>query len=327
MKSEVIRLYENRNDVTLTTYVIADSPEMLNGKPRPAVLICPGGAYLGCSESEGEPVALRFVSMGYHAFVLRYSVYYEGENNSGFPDLSKPLTVNPHCVHPTPMREIGKAMLIIREHAEEWHVRMDKIAVCGFSAGAHNAAMYATNWRTDTITEYFHEDPEKFRPAAAILCYTLSDYFFMRDICAGNPPLAAFFGISNTAFLGTAEPSDELLDQASPARHVTENTPPMFLWATSEDTMVPVQNSLIMARALADHHIPFEIHIFEKGPHGLSLADQTTASAKTQIYPDAAKWPELAGSWLMKRFALDLDEKTMYDEMMEKEENRKKSEK
>ena len=77
MKSEVIYLYKDRTDVTLTTYVLDDSREMLNGGKRPAVLICPGGAYLSCSDREGEPVAMAFAAMGYHAFVLRYSTYGE----------------------------------------------------------------------------------------------------------------------------------------------------------------------------------------------------------------------------------------------------------
>ena len=73
MITTTIQLYEERPDVSLTTYVLADSPELLKGKRRPAVLICPGGAYLNCSDREAEPVALRFAAMGYHAFVLRYS--------------------------------------------------------------------------------------------------------------------------------------------------------------------------------------------------------------------------------------------------------------
>ncbi len=78
MIPKTIQLYANRPDVTLTTYVLADSPELLNGKVRPAVLVCPGGAYLNCSDREAEPVALRFAAMGYHAFVLRYSTYGNG---------------------------------------------------------------------------------------------------------------------------------------------------------------------------------------------------------------------------------------------------------
>ena len=281
MKSEVIKLYENREDVTLTTYIYADSPELLKGKKRPAVIICPGGGYFSCTDLEAEPVALRFASMGYHAFVLRYSVYREGQTDV-FPDFFKPLPVKEHCKHPAPMRDIGRAVLLIREHEEEWLVDVDRIALCGFSAGGHNVAMYAANWQTELFSEYFHEDKEKFRPAAAILGYSLTDYIFMKEYTSQmNPMDKAFFGASNTAFVGEALPSDELLDAVSPARHVTENMPPVFLWATASDGLVPVQHSIRMAHALADHKIPFELLIFEEGPHGLSLANQASAEAKT----------------------------------------------
>ena len=316
MKTEIIRLYEDRNDATLTTYILEDSTEMLRGKSRPAILICPGGAYMNCSDREGEPVAMKFASMGYHTFVLRYSTYSQGSME--FPDLSGQLPPKKECQHPTPVREIGKSMLIIREHAKEWLVDPDRIAVCGFSAGAHNAAMYAVNWHTELISGYFGEEREKFRPAAVILGYTLSDYIYMRDKTGEmNPMDAAFFKASITAFLGTPDPSEAQLDEVSPARHVTENTPPMYLWATAGDKLVPVQHSLRMAHALADQNIPFELHIFEKGPHGLALSTQATAEAKSQVYPDAAKWADLAGCWLEKRFALPLEEKCSYEELLQ----------
>ncbi len=75
MITETIKLIEEREDVTLTTYVWGDSPELLKGKARPAVLICPGGGYFSCCDREAEPVAFAFAAMGYHTFVLRYSVY------------------------------------------------------------------------------------------------------------------------------------------------------------------------------------------------------------------------------------------------------------
>ena len=117
MITQTIKLYEQRDDVTLTTYVLADSPELLNGKKRPAVLVCPGGGYLGCSDREAEPVALRFAAMGYHAFVLRYSTHSRGEH--GIFPLPKDMEVNPSSVHPGPMRDIGKAFLAIRARADE----------------------------------------------------------------------------------------------------------------------------------------------------------------------------------------------------------------
>jgi acetyl esterase/lipase len=315
MHSEVIKFYENREDVTLTTYVIKDSQELLDGKKRPAILICPGGAYLGCSDREAEPVALRFASMGYHAFVLRYSTYME--EKKGFPDFEKEHEVNERCIHPTPMREIGKAMLIVKSHAEEWLVDDDRIAICGFSAGAHNCAMYSVNWDKPVISEYFKEKPEMFKPAAAILGYTLSDYLLMRTLTI-DPMDKMLFSVSNLALTGSKEPDEEMMKEVSPALHVSENTPPMFLWATSEDTLVPVQHTLRMANALADKKIPFEVHIYENGPHGLSLCTQATAQAKSQIYPDAAKWVGQAEAWLEKRFALPLPEVLPWEMMDQK---------
>lgn len=313
MKTEVIQLYNNREDVTLTTYVIADSQEMLNGMKRPAIIICPGGAYLSCSDREAEPIALKFASMGYHAFVLRYSTYLEG--NVGFPDLSKPFEVKEDRIHPTPVREVGKAMMIVREHAEEWLVDTERIAVCGFSAGAHNAAMYGTNWHKPILSDYYSVDAELFRPAAMILGYTLSDYVYMKTKSGQDQMAAGLFAASNTAFLGSPQPSDELLEEVSPARNVTEQTPPTFLWTTAADSLVPVQHSIRMAHALADQAIPFEMHIFEEGPHGLSLANYASAASKSQINADAVKWSELCAAWLEKRFAPNIPEKTEFERL------------
>lgn len=314
MLTEVINLYPDRENVTLTTYVIAEKGELHAQGKRPAVLICPGGGYFNCSDREAEPVALKFASMGYHAFVLRYSTYDEGKNQ--FPDLSRPIEPKEQTKHPAPVRDIGKAMLYIREHAKEWSVDMERVAVCGFSAGAHNSAMYSVYWNTPLLTEFFGVDAKMLRPAAVILGYTLSDYIFMKGV-KKNAMDTAFFEASNTAYLGEPQPSDERLREVSPVYHVTENTPPTFLWATAADGLVPVQHSLRMAQALADHKIPFEIHIFEEGDHGLSVSTQASALSKTMINQDAAQWVPLAERWLKKRFALDLPEKTEFEMLLE----------
>lgn len=307
MLSQTISLYEDRPGVTLTTYVLQDSPELLAGQKRPAVLVCPGGAYLGCSDREGEPVALRFNAMGYHAFVLRYSTY--SLDHPGFDAFGKEeMVVNPHSMYLSPMRDIGKVFLTLHAHAEEWLLDMDKVALCGFSAGAHNSAMYSVYWDRPVIHEFFGEAPVKFKPAAAILAYGLGDYHLMvRKF--DNPIEAKISQTANFAYLGTREPSDELLDTVSPCKQVSPSTPPMFLWATAADTLVPVQNTTLLATALADAKIPFEAHIFEEGPHGLSLADQSTAGNAAFLNADAAQWVGLAENWLRKRFALPLQEK------------------
>lgn len=305
MLIKTIQLYEDCADVTLKTYVLADSPEMRPGMKRPAIIICPGGGYLMCSDREAEPVALSFAAMGYHAFVLRYSVY--GEPGEAMFPLLEDLPVRQRSVYPAAMRDLGKAMLMIREHAGEWLVDTARIGICGFSAGAHNCAMYAVNWKKPVLTEHFGVFPEQLRPALAILCYAVSDYQLMaawRDAPGTDEFSRALSAASAIALHGTKEPSDEQLMLSSAPLHVDADTPPMFLWATSEDAMVPVENTTRMATALAAKGIPFEAHIFEKGPHGLSLATQATANRRQEMDADAAKWLPLAESWLLKRFAL-----------------------
>jgi acetyl esterase/lipase len=306
MITKTIELYENRSDVTLTTYVWADSPILLNGEPRPAILICPGGGYQFCSDREAEPVALRFAAMGYHAFVLRYSTY--GNNLPGFfpvPGEVRELPVNPNSVYPAPLRDLGKAFLTIRAHAEEWRGDMDKIALCGFSAGAHNCAMYSVYWQDPILSEFFGEEPATFKPAAAILGYGIYDYHLMFGEIT-DPIVQSVAHGASIAYFGTTAPTKEVLDTVSPALHVTQNTPPIFLWATAADELVPVENTTRMAHALAQAGVPFEVHIFEQGQHGLALSDQATSGSLQEINIDADKWVGLADAWLKKRFALPL---------------------
>jgi acetyl esterase/lipase len=315
MIHQTIPLYPDRGDVTLTTYVLADSPELLGGQRRPAVLVCPGGAYLGCSDREAEPVALRFAAMGYHAFVLRYSTYNEGA--WGAAPIGADLPVNPRSVHPAPVRDIGRAFLAIRQGADEWRVDTDRIAICGFSAGAHNCAMYAVYWHDPLIGEFLGAEPAALRPAAAILCYGIHDYHLMFG--AVTDPLAqALSDAASIAFLGVKTPAPELLDAVSPALHVSQQTPPTFLWATAADELVPAENTTRMATALAQARVPFEVHIFEAGAHGLSLADQSTADSLLHVDEDARQWVALAESWLKKRFALPLPARPAWLEAMEK---------
>jgi len=308
MKIEKLHLSDKLEKVTLTAYVLDDSPETTKGIKRPGILICPGGAYMFCSDREAEPIALKFAAMGYHAFVLRYSVY----SNSGnqFPQPGKTPVYEPG-MFPGPMQEIGKAMLAIREHGEEWKVDADKIILTGYSAGAHNCAMYSVYWNCEQVAGVLGADPALLKPAAAVLGYGMYDYVRLKEIHknSDNPMDYRLFQDVNYAYFGSDDPDEEAFAAASPALHVTKDTPPMFLWATCEDNVVPVRNTIWMAEALSAAKVPFEVHIYEKGPHGLSTANQLSAEAKEQISPDVADWLGCSERWLLKRFALELPEK------------------
>ena len=300
---EKINVYPDRDDVTLTTYVLDNSVEMLNGEKRGAVLVLPGGAFLYCTDREAEPVAMGFSAQGYHTFVLRYSVYNEnkGENTNDniLPDMEKPWVEKPGVIFPGPVLDILKALQIIRNHAEEWRVNMDKIALCGFSAGGYEAAMYAVNWNKPLITDHLGGEAP-IRPAAVICGYMMSDYRVFLNVDAGK----TLFGASVRAFTGEWVLKDaELADKMSPCLQVDEEMPPTFLWATADDQTADVSQTLKMASALSEKKVPFEMHIFEKGRHGMVLATYATAGDPTQLSSDVAQWLPLAEHWLVKRLA------------------------
>ncbi len=235
MHYDEVKLYEGREDVRLTAYILDDSVEMLNGGKKGAILICPGGGYLYCSDREGEPVAMAFAAMGYHTFVLRYSVYNENKGANTleniFPDMSKPWVEKPNVKFPGPVRDVGRAMLYIKEHATDWHIDMEKVALCGFSAGGHNCLMYSIYYNQPIVTDFLGIGTEGLRPAAVVLGYTASDYMPLVSEDAENNPMT---NAINLALMGTDGITDkELAMKLSPCRLVNENTPPMFLWTTA----------------------------------------------------------------------------------------------
>lgn len=298
MIHEKIFLYEGREDVYLRTFVREPDEELYFGEPFPAVLICPGGGYLNCSEREAEPVAMRFAAMGYHAFVLDYSVY---GNGAHLANIAAVRGARKETMHPQPHLDIGNALKLIARHKEEWKVDIDRVSLMGFSAGAHNCAMYAVNY-------------ERFggiKPLTCVLGYGLFDYTLMPFPKSGEKDGEKLGPreIMNIAYFGESNPSAERLLEVSPARHVKADTPPMFIWATFGDSLLVCRQSLGLADALSQAGVPFEIHIFEDGPHGLALADQASAAARYETDVDAANWVRLAESWLKKRMALKLLDK------------------
>lgn len=298
---EKLFLHENRPDVFLTTYLWEPSPELPAGERRPLVLVCPGGGYLNCSDREAEPVALRFAAMGYHAAVLRYSTY--GERRDDFSRLSTDDYVKPHVLYPAQLRELGMAMLLLKRNAARWRIDSDKIAICGFSAGAHNCAMYAVSWNRPVLTEALGAEAEALKPATVILGYPVVDFGLTEGVCAADMPLYADM---YRAFFGTDAPGRAQFDAVNPALHISRDTPPAFIWTTAADATVPPRNSLSLAAALSAQGVPFELHVFEDGPHGMGLCDQTSAGVAQHMNAAAARWPELADAWLKKRFALSI---------------------
>ncbi|MFA7230495.1 MAG: alpha/beta hydrolase [Victivallaceae bacterium] len=225
-------------------------------EPRGAVLICPGGAYTHRAPHEGFNVAVKFNELGFHAFVVQYRVA-------------------PYRF-PAPQQDALRSLKIIRANADKWNVKADKIAVCGFSAGGHLAASTGTVFDQINADAGDAADQYSNRPDALILCYPV--------ISSGSKAHRGSF----QQLLGEKS-SEQEQATLSLEKRVSGATPPTFLWHTAADPGVPVENSLFFAQALQDNKVPFELHIFPHGRHGLGLADEL---------PNVATWPALCATWL-----------------------------
>ena len=266
MVNKVIKIYENKEDVYLITYV---SDITCEKDPRDAMLVLPGGAYEGCCvDREGEPIALAFLAKGAQCFVLNYSV-------------------KENAKYPTPLVDAALAMKYIKEHAKEYNINPDRVFVTGFSAGGHLAAALGSFWDEDVIYENCDMPKGMAKPAGAILGYPV--------ISSGR--FAHVGSFQN--LLGKKDPSQEELDRYSVEKHVTAKTVPTFLWHTATDEGVPCENSLMMAMALSAAKIPFELHIFPQGCHGLALANHVTSFHNPNMeYQNVEKWVDMAYEWL-----------------------------
>lgn len=221
--------------------------------------------------------------------------------NLDFQNLPDP---NEKSAYPQPLVDLAKAMLIVRENAGKWLVDTNKIAVCGFSAGGHLAASLGVHWQSGMLREKLNTDNEWLKPNAVILGYPLLDYQLMKEKVEEDPNEFArgFWEISNKAVFGTPHPTEDQLLEVSPVKHVSVQTPATFIWHTADDALVYAENALNLATALARHKVPYELHVFESGVHGLSLSDETTAGNESHINEDCQVWFDLAAKWLNKRF-------------------------
>ena len=230
--------------------------------PGAAVIVAPGGGYgFLASNHEGRQVANWFNSLGVTAFVLKYRL-------------------GPRYHHPIELGDAQRAIRWVRSHAQEFGVSSDRIGIMGFSAGGHLASTAETHFDNGDPKASDSIDRVSSRPDFAILGYPVITF---------EPPYAHSGSAEN--LLGE-NPDPKLIDELSNERHVTARTPPTFLFSTSEDTAVPSENSVSFYAALHRAGVPAELHIFEKGPHGvgLDLGD-----------PVLGEWPPLLAHWLRAR--------------------------
>lgn len=267
LKEHFAALAEFDSPAYLDVYAPSQSPELGDDRRYPSVLVCPGGGYGMTSDREAEPIAFALLGRGLGAFVLRYSVA--------------------PARYPKALLEVGAAMAYIRQNAEKYGVQEDAISVMGFSAGGHLAGNYGTHWDREVL-DPLHVEKEFLRPNGLILCYGVLSFGEMTHLGS----------VKN--LLGP-DATEEQRRALSFEHAVSESTPPTFLWHTCTDKAVPVENSLYAAEALAKFQIPFELHVYPEGGHGLSVASWVTTRDENYLPPKyLTKWIDDCANWVLR---------------------------
>lgn len=240
-------------------------PARPDGQKTPAIVICPGGGYRHLAMGhEGHEIANWLRSIGIAGVILEYR-----HRGKGYG-------------HPVPLRDVQRAMRLVRHHADDWGVDKEKVGVLGFSAGGHLASSVSVHYDAGKQEAEDAIERQSCRPDFAVLCYGVLTF--------GQP--FSHKG-SQRNLLGKDAPK-ELVQRMSSERHIDDKTPPTFLWHTTEDRVVPPENSIAYYLALKKHKVPCEMHLFEKGRHGIGLGKGHAAS----------RWPELCRLWLQARGVL-----------------------
>ncbi len=266
MRYEKIPMSETDKNVFLEAYISDSIP----GKKRKAILVFPGGAYAEiCNDREGEPIALAFLAQGFNAFVLHYSI--GGEDR----------------VYPLQLREVALAMKHIKDNAEEYRIDPDELFTVGFSAGGHLAASSGVFWKRPEVTEGLDIPFGYNKPRGVMPIYPVI-----------NPE---GHGFSFVMLLGTDNATKEQLDYVSVDRHVDRDSSPAFIMHTAEDEGVDVRNTISLAMSYANAGVPFEMHIYPNGPHGIALGNEITDMGNPEYNdPIIAEWVRLAAAWADK---------------------------
>lgn len=231
-----------------------------------AVIVAPGGSYTMLAiNHEGRQVANWLNSLGVTAFVLKYRL-------------------GPKYHHPVELGDAQRAIRLVRSRAKDYRVLPDRIGIMGFSAGGHLASTVGTHFDRGNRTASDPIDRVSCRPDFLILAYPVISF------------VASYSHSGSARNLLGDSPDLKTREELSNDLHVTPETPPTFLFSTSADKVVPPENSVAFYLALHNAGVPAEIHIFEKGPHGvgLDLAD-----------PVLGKWPTLLADWMHQRGLLE----------------------
>jgi acetyl esterase/lipase len=254
-------LGQGTNDVPTVTPYLPD-PAKATGA---AIVVCPGGGYGGLAVHEGNDYALFLNRHGISCFVLKYRLGTHGYR------------------HPAMLQDAARAVRWARANAATYNLDVKRIGIMGSSAGGHLSSTLMTHFDLGNPQAQDAVDRLSSRPDLGILCYPVIT-------------MEAFGHAGSRRNLLGEFPTAEQVQLLSNEKQVSPGTPPAFVWHTYEDQAVPVRNSLEFASALERHGVPFDLHIYKQGRHGIGLATKPPEFEKSHPWAaDLVHWLKAQG--------------------------------
>lgn len=267
-------------------------------RKRPGIILAPGGAYLIHATREKEGVALEFLARGYNVFLLEYSLGFTSREvkESGAAELDSAAR------YPAPTLEMMEAIHCVREHSEEWNLDASRLFLMGFSAGAHVCASCGVFWDSPELTRQLSFVPqgEELKVTGMVLGYPMLNPS-PEKIVAVNDDSLSDARLMKEFIYQSQTPTQEQKDAVDLAQHVTASTIPTFIWHSVDDPVVYAVDSTRFILAMQQSGVDCEYHLFDRGGHGLALANKTYAHNDSDIQPDLAIWTDMAQRWMEKQ--------------------------
>lgn len=291
MKTEVVKINE---DAELLCYLPDPEISFRTYRKRPALIICPGGAYMILATKEGEGAALEFLARGYACFVLRYTV----ATDRYHPEKG----INKKAVYPRQVLELMKAMHVVHANREKWNLN-GRIFLMGFSAGGHVCASAGTRWHDASLLQQLDFKPEEYelRADGMVLGYPMladnPEDFQGKEYRSLDPEKLK---IVNHALYGKDQPDAEDRKKTDLREYVNAETIPAFLWHCMDDPVVDPEITTSFVLKLQQNHVPCEYHLFTEGGHGKCLASPVYAKDESETDRHIAGWPVLADEWMQR---------------------------
>lgn len=232
-----------------------------------AIVICPGGGYGGLAAHEGPGYAEYLSQQGIACFVLKYRLGSKGYR------------------HPIMLGDAARAVRLVRSRAAEWKLDPARVGIMGSSAGGHLTTTLLTHFDAGKPNDTDPVERQSSRPDLGIVCY-------------GVITLGEFTHQGSKKNLLGENPDPALVENLSNEKQVTKDTPPCFVWSTLEDKAVPVENSMQFVAALRKNGVPFDFHVYERGPHGIGLSSGKNGIPADDVHPwakDLLFWLKLRG--------------------------------